>query len=121
MVKYAPADSGHEHRNSLALNMLSGQQRLLSRPSSALPVSCKLQLIERNCEKSGPCDGKRRYARGRQANGILCKPVPILLFGLLLNAFFGLWWADPLATLIKFPIVAREGIDGVRGRACSDC
>ncbi len=45
----------------------------------------------------------------------------ILLVGLLLNAFFGLWWSDPLAALIMVPLVAKEGIDGVRGRACADC
>src|SRR6266404_3791935 len=35
----------------------------------------------------------------------------ILLVGLLLNAFFGLWWADPLAALIMVPIIAKEGIE----------
>ncbi len=45
----------------------------------------------------------------------------ILLVGLLLNNFFGLWWSDPLAALIMVPVVAKEGIDGVRGRACADC
>jgi divalent metal cation (Fe/Co/Zn/Cd) transporter len=44
----------------------------------------------------------------------------ILLAGLLLNAFVGLWWADPLAALIMVPIIAREGIEGLRGRTCSD-
>src|SRR5882757_1620930 len=32
----------------------------------------------------------------------------ILLAGLLLNAFFGLWWADPVAALIMVPIIAKE-------------
>jgi len=45
----------------------------------------------------------------------------ILLAGLLLNAFFGLWWADPLAALIMVPIIAKEGIEGVRGQACAEC
>jgi divalent metal cation (Fe/Co/Zn/Cd) transporter len=45
----------------------------------------------------------------------------VLLVGLLLNAFFGLWWSDPLAALIMVPVVAKEGIDGVRGRARADC
>jgi divalent metal cation (Fe/Co/Zn/Cd) transporter len=42
----------------------------------------------------------------------------ILLAGLLLNAFFGLWWADPTAALIMVPIIAKEGLDGVHGKAC---
>ena len=45
----------------------------------------------------------------------------ILLVGLLLNAFFGLWWADPIAALIMVPIIAKEGIEGLRGRACAEC
>jgi divalent metal cation (Fe/Co/Zn/Cd) transporter len=45
----------------------------------------------------------------------------ILLAGLLLNALFGLWWADPVAALIMAPIVAREAIEGVRGKVCHDC
>jgi divalent metal cation (Fe/Co/Zn/Cd) transporter len=45
----------------------------------------------------------------------------ILLVGLLLNAFFGVWWADPLAALIMVPIITKEGIDGVRRKACSEC
>lgn len=45
----------------------------------------------------------------------------ILLAGLLLNALFGLWWADPAAALIMVPIIAKEGIDGLQGKACNDC
>jgi len=45
----------------------------------------------------------------------------ILLGGLLLNALFGLWWADPVAALIMTPIIAKEGFEGMRGRACPDC
>ena len=45
----------------------------------------------------------------------------ILLVGLLLNAFLGWWWSDPLAALIMVPIVTKEGIDGLRGKACDDC
>lgn len=45
----------------------------------------------------------------------------ILLAGLLLNAFFGLWWADPAAALIMVPIIAKEGIEGLQGKACDEC
>ncbi len=45
----------------------------------------------------------------------------ILLGGLLLNAIFGLWWADPVAALIMVPIIAREGIEGIQGKACQHC
>jgi divalent metal cation (Fe/Co/Zn/Cd) transporter len=45
----------------------------------------------------------------------------ILLAGLLLNAGFGWWWADPIAALVMVPIIAREGVQGLRGEACDDC
>ena len=45
----------------------------------------------------------------------------ILLGGLLLNAVFGYWWADPLAALVMVPIIANEGIEGLRGAACRSC
>ena len=44
----------------------------------------------------------------------------ILLGGLLLNATAGWWWADPVAGLVMVPIIAKEGIDGLRGKACCD-
>jgi len=44
----------------------------------------------------------------------------ILLSGLLLNATLGWWWADPAAALIMVPIIAKEGLDGVRGKGCCD-
>jgi divalent metal cation (Fe/Co/Zn/Cd) transporter len=46
----------------------------------------------------------------------------ILLVGLVLNAVLGWWWADPVAALAMVPIIAKEGMDGLRGRsACGDC
>lgn len=45
----------------------------------------------------------------------------ILLAGLLLNALFGFWWADPVAALTMVPIIAKEGIEGLRGKICQDC
>lgn len=45
----------------------------------------------------------------------------ILLSGLVLNAFFGWWWADPVAALIMVPIIAREGVEALQGETCADC
>lgn len=44
----------------------------------------------------------------------------VLLAGLFLNAVFGLWWADPAAALVMVPLIAREGIEAVQGKACCD-
>lgn len=45
----------------------------------------------------------------------------ILLAGLLFNAVFGFWWADPLSALIMVPIISKEGVEGLRGEACQHC
>ena len=44
----------------------------------------------------------------------------ILLGGLLMNALFDLRWADPIAGLIMVPIIAKEGVEGLRGNTCCD-
>ncbi len=44
----------------------------------------------------------------------------ILLGGLVLNAVFGWWWADPVAALIMVPIIAKEGIHALQGKTCCD-
>ncbi|MDQ3754690.1 MAG: cation transporter [Acidobacteriota bacterium] len=44
----------------------------------------------------------------------------ILLGGLLLNALWGWWWADAVAALVMVPIIAREGIEALRGKACCE-
>jgi divalent metal cation (Fe/Co/Zn/Cd) transporter len=49
----------------------------------------------------------------------------IVLLGLGLNASFGWWWADPVAALAMVPLIAREGVEVVRGHsvcagACGD-
>lgn len=40
------------------------------------------------------------------------------LVGLLLNALFGWWWADPAAALILVPLIAREGLEGFQEDSC---
>lgn len=46
----------------------------------------------------------------------------IVLGGLALNAAFGWWWADPLAALLMVPIIAKEGVEGIRAeKHCADC
>ena len=42
----------------------------------------------------------------------------ILLFGLTANWLLNWWWADSVAALVMVPLIAREGINGLRARAC---
>ena len=74
---------------------------------------------------------KRRVARALASGALeadamqtsLCAYLSIIaLAGVALNAFVGWWWADPVAALAMVPIIAREGIEGVRRRTlCDDC
>jgi divalent metal cation (Fe/Co/Zn/Cd) transporter len=43
----------------------------------------------------------------------------ILLFGLAANAILGWWWADPVAGLAMVALIAKEGLEAVRGRTCA--
>ena len=72
---------------------------------------------------------KRRVARGLASRALesdaqqtsLCAYLSIIaLAGVVLNAVLGWWWADPVAALAMVPIIAREGLEGVRGEACTD-
>jgi divalent metal cation (Fe/Co/Zn/Cd) transporter len=60
------------------------------------------------------------HADAKQTEFCTCLSA-ILLLGLLLNVFFAWWWADPVAALIMVPIIAKEGIDGLKGKSCDEC
>jgi divalent metal cation (Fe/Co/Zn/Cd) transporter len=42
------------------------------------------------------------------------------LVGLILNAAYGWWWADPIAALAIVPLAVREGLEGWRGECHDD-
>jgi divalent metal cation (Fe/Co/Zn/Cd) transporter len=44
----------------------------------------------------------------------------VLLGGLLLNAAFGWWWADPVAGLVMVPFIVREGTRAIQGKSCCE-
>ncbi|HSC30813.1 MAG TPA: cation transporter [Gemmatimonadaceae bacterium] len=73
---------------------------------------------------------KRRVARALESRSLgseaaqtsLCAGLSIIaLAGVALNALFGWWWADPLSALAMAPIIAKEGLAGIRQRHPADC
>jgi divalent metal cation (Fe/Co/Zn/Cd) transporter len=63
-------------------------------------------------------DSRALYADSRQTD-ICAYLSAIVLGGLLLNALFGWWWADPIAALCMLPLIFREGIEAGRARCHS--
>ncbi len=61
-------------------------------------------------------DSRALHADSRQTD-ICAYLSAILLGGLLLNALFGWWWADPIAALCMLPMIIREGMEAVRDRS----
>jgi divalent metal cation (Fe/Co/Zn/Cd) transporter len=45
----------------------------------------------------------------------------ILLGGLVLNAAWGWWWADPVAALAMIPLIVPEAREALRGENCVGC
>lgn len=73
---------------------------------------------------------KRRIALGLDSRALeadatqtsLCAYLSVIAFGgVALNAVLGWWWADPLSAIAMVPIIAKEGIEGIRGEECDDC
>jgi divalent metal cation (Fe/Co/Zn/Cd) transporter len=65
-------------------------------------------------------DSRALYADSRQTD-ICAYLSAILLGGLLLNALFGWWWADPIAALCMLPLIFHEGIEAVQNRSSCHC
>lgn len=62
-----------------------------------------------------------RALRAEAFETIFCAWLSLaVLVGLILNAWQGWWWADPVAGIVLVPLIVKEGIEGVRG-GCGCC
>jgi divalent metal cation (Fe/Co/Zn/Cd) transporter len=87
-------------------------------PALSLVVMPLLARAKRKVAKA--LNSRAMEADSRQTD--LCAYLSaILLGGLILNAVFGWWWADPVAAVAMAPIIAKEGLDALQGKACDDC
>lgn len=80
-----------------------------------------MPLLSRAKRRVGRCLGSAAMHADAKQTEFCTYLSAILLGGLALNAVFGLWWADPVAALAMTPIIAKEGIEGIRGQACRAC
>jgi divalent metal cation (Fe/Co/Zn/Cd) transporter len=80
-----------------------------------------MPLLARAKRKVAIALGSRALRAESQQTQLCTYLSAILLGGLTLNAFFGWWWADPIAALVMVPIIGREGVEALRGHDnCND-
>jgi divalent metal cation (Fe/Co/Zn/Cd) transporter len=82
---------------------------------SALSVIVMPLLSRRKRAVARALDSRALQADATQTD--LCAYLSaIVLVGLVLNAMLGWWWSDGVAGLLMTPIIAREGIEGIRAK-----
>lgn len=90
---------------------------------AASPVGIALTLLSlavmlwlaRAKRRTGEALGSRALIADSQQTFACWYLSATTLAGLALNAFFGLWWADPVAALVIVVFLGREGIEALRG------
>ena len=135
------ADIARRERNErLALKIVGGSFLALSAyigyesvadlvrrqaPAQSLPgivLACVslvvMPLLSRAKRKVGTALGSAAMHADAKQTDFCVYLSAILLVGLLLNALFGWWWADSVAALAMVPIIAKEGLEGLRGEGC---
>jgi divalent metal cation (Fe/Co/Zn/Cd) transporter len=79
-----------------------------------------MPMLSRAKKRVGKALGSAAMAADAKQTDFCVYLSAILLLGLLLNSALGWWWADPVAGLVMTPIIAKEGIEGVKGKVCGD-
>lgn len=80
-----------------------------------------MPLLARAKRKVAIALGSRALRSEAQQTQLCTYLSAILLGGLVLNAVYGWWWADPVAALIMVPIIGKEGVEALRGHdTCND-
>lgn len=82
-----------------------------------------MPLLARAKRRVALAMGSGALAADAQQTSLCAYLSAILLGGLALNALLGWWWSDPVAALAMVPIIAKEGVEGLRGEAacCDTC
>ena len=80
-----------------------------------------MPTIARASRRVGRALGSRALEADAAQTSLCAYLSVIALAGVGLNAALGWWWADPVAALGMVPIIAKEGLEGVRGDSECDC
>ncbi|MBI1739351.1 MAG: cation transporter [Candidatus Koribacter versatilis] len=79
-----------------------------------------MPLLARSKRKVASALGSSALQADSRQTDICAYLSAILLVGLLLNAAFEWWWADPVAGMVMVPLIAYEGTQALRGKTCCD-
>lgn len=82
--------------------------------AAALVVMPSLAVLKR---RIGNALGSRMLVADAAESRFCAYLSATVLIGLVLNAAFGWWWADPVAALAVVPLVIKEGLEALEGDA----
>ncbi len=77
-----------------------------------------MPFLARAKRRTGQLLGSRALEADSRQTDICVYLSIIVLAGLILNAFFGWWWADSVAALAMTPIIVKEGWQSWQGQSC---
>jgi divalent metal cation (Fe/Co/Zn/Cd) transporter len=81
-----------------------------------------MPLLARSKTQVGKAIGSRALVADAKETLACAWLAAITLAGLLINALFGWWWADPVAALLLVPFLVREGREAVEhARGAGGC
>ena len=103
-----------------ALSLVRRESPQRSVPGIALAIGSliAMPLLARAKRRVASALGSSALQADSRQTDICAYLSAILLVGLLLNATFGWWWADPLAGLVMVPLIAYEGSEALRAKTC---
>jgi divalent metal cation (Fe/Co/Zn/Cd) transporter len=98
-------------------SLVAAEQPKASVPGIVLAVASLIvmPLLARAKRKVAADITSRALVADSRQSDICAYLSAILLGGLVLNALFGWWWADPVAALIMVPIIVHEGFEAWQG------
>jgi divalent metal cation (Fe/Co/Zn/Cd) transporter len=116
LAAYIIVDAGR------ALYLREPPERTLPGIAIAAASVVVMPLLARAKRSVGVKLGSRALTADAMQTSLCTWLSAIVLTGLGLNALFGWRWADPIAAICMTPIIAKEGVAGLRGAdSCDDC
>lgn len=116
LAAYVAGDSG------ASLVRREAPERSLPGIALAIASMIAMPLLARAKRRVASALGSSALQADSRQTDICAYLSAILLLGLLLNAAFRWWWADPVAGLVMVPLIAYEGSEALRGKTCCpDC